>query len=96
MYLDVACKDICVRHRAPRPIGSGRYFSGQKRCQVCNLFIVWGELWCPCCGFRLRTKPHKSSGKQTLAKIRQNNNNNKQEKGEKGKGMLSLASEWIQ
>jgi hypothetical protein len=66
----MACKGICIRHRAPSPVGSGRYFSGQKRCQVCNIFIVWEELWCPCCGFRLRTKPHNSSGKQTLTRIR--------------------------
>jgi hypothetical protein len=66
----MACKGICVRHRAPRPIGSGRYFSGQKRCQVCNIFILWKELWCPCCGSKLRTKSRNSSGKQTLTRIR--------------------------
>jgi hypothetical protein len=66
----MACKDICLRYKAPRPIGTGRYFSGQKRCQVCNIFIIWDELWCPCCRFRLRTKPHNSSGKQRLGKIR--------------------------
>jgi hypothetical protein len=66
----MACKGICIRHRAPKPIDSGRYFSGQKRCQVCNIFIVWEEVWCPCCGFRLRSKPHNSSGKQALARIR--------------------------
>jgi hypothetical protein len=65
----MACKDICFRHRAPRPIGTGRYFSGQKRCQVCNMFIIWDELWCPCCGFRLRLKPN-SLGKQKLVRMR--------------------------
>ena len=66
----MACKDICFRHRAPRPSGTGRYYSGQKRCQVCNIFIIWNELWCPCCGFRLRSKPHNSLGKQKLARMR--------------------------
>jgi hypothetical protein len=66
----MACKDVCIRYRAPRPIDSGRYFSGQKRCQVCNIFIIWDEIWCPCCGFRLRTKPHNSSGKKRLARMR--------------------------
>jgi hypothetical protein len=66
----MACKDICLRYRAPRPIGTGRYFTGQKRCQVCNTFIVWDELWCPCCGFRLRTRPHNSLGKQKLERMR--------------------------
>lgn len=52
----MTCKGICLRHRASKPIGSGRYSSGQKRCQVCEIFIKWDELWCPCCGYRLRTK----------------------------------------
>src|SRR5215210_3891606 len=68
----MACKDICIRYRAPRPrpISTGRYFSGQKRCQVCNIFIIWDELYCPCCGFRLRAKPHNSMSKQKLARMR--------------------------
>jgi hypothetical protein len=28
--------------------------NGQKRCQICEIFIRWDELWCPCCVFRLR------------------------------------------
>ena len=43
----MACKDICLRYKASRPIGTGRYFSGQKRCQVCNIFIMWDELCVP-------------------------------------------------
>ena len=47
----MTCKGLCLRHRAPKPIGSGRYVTGQKRCQVCDTFIKWDELWCPCCLF---------------------------------------------
>jgi hypothetical protein len=36
---------------------SGRYATGQKRCQICELFIKWDESWCPCCGYRLRNGP---------------------------------------
>jgi hypothetical protein len=60
----MACKGICIRHRAPKPFGSGRYFSGHIRCQVCNIFIIWKELWCPCCEYRLRTKPRNSVSKE--------------------------------
>jgi hypothetical protein len=28
----------------------GRYAIGQKRCQVCSLFMKSDGLWCPCCG----------------------------------------------
>jgi hypothetical protein len=41
------CKGICIRHKA-----SGRYATGSKRCQQCNLFIKWDGLWCPCCGYK--------------------------------------------
>lgn len=63
----MTCKGICLRHRASKPIGSGRYSSGQKRCQVCEIFIKWDELWCPCCGYRLRTKPRNSAFKERFA-----------------------------
>ena len=54
----MTCKGICVRHKAPRPTSSGnRYCAGQKRCQVCEIFLKWDGLWCPCCGYRLRMRP---------------------------------------
>ncbi|AFU57941.1 zinc finger C2H2 domain-containing protein [Candidatus Nitrososphaera gargensis Ga9.2] len=76
----MTCKGICVRHRAPKPTNAGRYSTGQKRCQVCEIFIKWDGLWCPCCGYRLRTKPRNLKykaklrekmihGKSLLAKI---------------------------
>ncbi|MDW3630803.1 MAG: hypothetical protein QOK71_05150, partial [Nitrososphaeraceae archaeon] len=46
--------------------GSGRYASGQKRCQICEIFIKWDGLWCPCCGYRLRTKPRNLKYKAKL------------------------------
>ena len=63
----MTCKGICLRHRAPKPIQSGRYASGQKRCQGCEIFIEWACLWCPCCGFRLRTRPRNSAYKERFA-----------------------------
>ncbi|HZC20317.1 MAG TPA: hypothetical protein VE223_01595, partial [Nitrososphaeraceae archaeon] len=44
----------------------GRYVSGQKRCQICEIFIKWDGLWCPCCGYRLRTKPRNLKYKAKL------------------------------
>jgi hypothetical protein len=51
------CKGICIRHKAYKPVGSGRYANGQKRCQICELFIRWDGIFCPCCGCRLRNGP---------------------------------------
>ena len=77
----MTCKGICLRHRAPKPRLSGRYVSGQKRCQVCEIFIKWDGLFCPCCGYRLRTKPRNSTYKEKFAiRTRQQARYNKQGK----------------
>jgi hypothetical protein len=75
----MTCKGVCIRHRAQRPSGSfGRYAAGQKRCQVCAMFMKWDGLWCPCCGCRVRTKPRNSKFKQKLKTIRKEHNKNKE------------------
>jgi hypothetical protein len=62
----MVCKGICVRHKALKPVGIGRYSAGQKRCQICETFLNWDGLWCPCCGYRLRTKPRNLKLKTEL------------------------------
>ena len=55
-----------MRYKAQKPVGTGRYASGQRRCQICEIFIKWEGLWCPCCGYRLRTKPRNLKYKAKL------------------------------
>jgi len=62
----MTCKGICIRHKASRPVIGNRYSTGQKRCQVCEIFLKWDGLWCPCCGYRLRTRPRNSKFKAEL------------------------------
>ena len=62
----MACKGVCIRHQAHMRTGVGRYANGQKRCQICDIFIKWDGLWCPCCGYRLRTKPRNLKYKAKL------------------------------
>jgi hypothetical protein len=84
----MTCKGICLRHRAPKPIQTGRYASGQKRCQSCEIFIEWDCLWCPCCGFRLRTRPRNSTYKERFAiRTRQQQQTGKR-KDEQGKAPI--------
>ena len=46
-----------------------RYGNGQKRCQICEIFMdVGADLFCPCCGYRLRTKPRNGKDKESLRK----------------------------
>ena len=66
----MTCKGICLRHKAQKPVDSGRYASGQKRCQGCEIFIKWDMIWCPCCGYRLRTRPRNSIFKKRFAAVK--------------------------
>jgi MoxR-like ATPase len=67
------CKGICVRYKAKKPVGIGRYASGQVRCQVCDIFMTrdgchdkdgnpadedTSGLWCNCCNYRVTSRPH--------------------------------------
>ncbi|NMJ86253.1 MAG: hypothetical protein EX285_00135 [Thaumarchaeota archaeon] len=66
----MVCKGRCASYKAQKPTGVGRYALGQKRCQICEIFLKWDGLWCPCCGYRLRTKPRNLKYKTKLrAKI---------------------------
>ena len=65
----MVCKGICSRHQAIRPSTGMRYLIGQKRCQVCQIFIYWQGFFCPCCGYRLRTRPRNRKYKITLSNI---------------------------
>ncbi len=57
------CRGICSRYKAVGIPSEGRYKNGQKRCQVCNIFIVFDGIWCPCCGYKLRSKPRNKKYK---------------------------------
>ena len=48
----MSCKGICIRYRA-----SNNYANGQKRCKICEQFVKWNGLMCPCCKHKLRTRP---------------------------------------
>ena len=62
----MVCKGVCSRHKAMRPSTGKRYLTGQKRCQVCQVFINWPGFFCPCCGYRLRTKPRNKKFRYSL------------------------------
>ena len=62
----MVCRGICSRHKAMRPSTGKRYLIGQKRCQVCQIFINWPGFFCPCCGYRLRNKPRNKKYRYNL------------------------------
>ena len=76
----MTCRGICLRYKAQRPAAHvRRYIIGQTRCQTCETYIQWKNLWCPCCGYRLRTKPRNKKYKLTLSNIKNKNINFKRE-----------------
>jgi len=67
----MVCKGIeCIKLKAKKPFNIGRYASGQKRCQICNLFIIYEGRFCPCCSTRLRQKPRGLKYKERLRAIK--------------------------
>jgi len=62
----MTCKGTCDKYKAKKPLGIGRYASGQVRCQICEIFMSWEGKWCPCCGYRLRRKPRNIVYKDKL------------------------------
>jgi len=43
------CKNICWRYRATKERRGSYYSEGNKRCQICDVFIKWNGIKCPCC-----------------------------------------------
>ena len=74
MILDsiMACKGICRKYKATKPHSEmgGQYKNEQKRCNECDIFIVWNGKRCPCCGMILRLRPR--SGKTRIQFMKSN------------------------
>ena len=62
----MGCTEKCLKLKATGNFTGGRYKYGQKRCQVCDVFIQWEGIWCPCCGYKLRSKPRNKKYKAKL------------------------------
>jgi len=66
------CKKICLKYAVKKPTNNSRYGSGQKRCQMCEIFIsIEGTkneegLFCKCCHYRVRGKPRNLKYKEKL------------------------------
>ena len=49
----MTCNGICKEYKVKRHKDRFRYKHGHKRCRVCDIFIKFEGLWCPCCNCRL-------------------------------------------
>lgn len=65
------CHNICKKYRAKKPNSpETRYGTGQKRCNRCDIFVIWEGMYCPCCGVMLRTRPRGSEARQQQVELR--------------------------
>jgi len=71
----MVCKGVCTKYKAKWTMQQFRYTNGQKRCNICEIFVTWDGRHCPCCGMLLRTRPRISRYRQQCiietAKIRE-------------------------
>jgi len=58
------CTGTCKNYKALKPIHIGRYASGQKRCNFCEMFVDYEGNTCPCCNSQLRCLPRSRKGKE--------------------------------
>ncbi len=62
----MTCKGICIQYKTTGNASEGLYKNGNKRCQICDIFIKWDGIHCPCCGQKLRTGPRRKQLKEKL------------------------------
>lgn len=63
------CNGICSRYASKQ--GGGQkaiYAQGIKRCQICEIYLQWDDIRCPCCHYILRTKPRSGKYKEKYRK----------------------------
>ena len=75
------CSGRCKEFRVKKPVGLGRYETGQGRCQTCDIWIdhhgahlrdgsaatKGSEGWfCNCCNYRVRRNPRNKKYKEKL------------------------------
>lgn len=60
------CKGVCIKYKAVGYKGRHRYDIGQKRCPVCEEFLKYLGVRCPCCSVKLRTTPRGNRARKEI------------------------------
>ncbi|MCV0410183.1 hypothetical protein [Nitrosopumilus sp.] len=63
------CVGKCKEFEVLRSGLERRYKPGHKRCQQCNQWMLYEGVFCPCCNYRLRTRPRCKKYKVDLPRI---------------------------
>jgi hypothetical protein len=54
----MVCRNICLRSYSKMVVGQSHYSVGKKYCRRCECYFVTPQMFCECCGMRLRASPH--------------------------------------
>ena len=66
----MVCQGICHRYKITKGGQTESWYKkGAKRC-TSSIFIKWAGLWCPRCGYMLRSKPKGNQYKKNQKKSR--------------------------
>lgn len=63
------CVGKCNEFQVSKPQHGKRYEVGQKRCQMCERWVMYEGIWCPCCHHRLRTSPKCKRSEKSVVRI---------------------------
>lgn len=62
-YYIMTCRGICIRYKSKKVYNTCRYEDNEKRCQICEIFIRWNGISCPCCSYKLRNNSRNPKSK---------------------------------
>ena len=66
-----SCKGTCSKYkRNISPYLGSMYLTGHVRCTICQTFLKWEGLYCPCCGARVSKKPKNMKAYNKLVKVK--------------------------
>jgi len=66
------CNKICLTYKVKKNSKNQSFYEieGARYCQHCTIFIKWESSHCPCCGYRLRSRPRSNGGIDKYRKTR--------------------------
>jgi len=67
----LSCNQICSKYAVKKLAAKygGLYEAGHKRCTSCEIYLIWNDVHCPCCGCILRAKPRNAKARSKLVKL---------------------------
>ena len=75
----MSCNQICSQYAVKKLAAKygGLYEAGHKRCSECEVYLIWDEVHCPCCGCVLRAKPRNAKARSKLVDMIRAKNSSK-------------------